>query len=192
MAVGFVGYAIWRLSEAAFGATGDGKKAGPRAKSLARGLAYFLAGTTVSAMRGSSTSQSSQQESLTAKVMSYSGGRVLVAVVGLVVIGVGVALVVEGWQLKFMRYVRAVPATIARVGHLGRIGTIARGVVFVLIGVEVVSAAWTVDPIKAAGVDGALRTLLQQPYGHVLALLASIALVAFGLYGLAEARYRRV
>jgi hypothetical protein len=56
----------------------------------------------------------------------------------------------------------------------------------------VVTAAWTVDPKKAGGVDGALRTLLQQPYGTVLALIASIALIAFGVYGLAEARYRRV
>ena len=75
---------------------------------------------------------------------------------------------------------------------LGRIGTIARGGVFVLIGILVISAAWSFDPKKASGLDGALRTLLQQPYGTVLALLASVALVAFGVYGLAEARYRRV
>jgi hypothetical protein len=64
--------------------------------------------------------------------------------------------------------------------------------VFVLIGILVISAAWSFDPKKASGLDGALRTLLQQPYGAVLALLASVALVAFGVYGLAEARYRRV
>jgi hypothetical protein len=194
MAVGFLGYALWRLAEAAFGVTGEGKKAGARAKSLARGIAYLvLAGTAVTAMLGSTSSQSSQQESLTATVMSHTGGRVVVALVGLVIIGVGTALVVEGWQLKFMRYFRAVPSSIRRwVVHLGRIGTIARGVVFALIGVLVVTAAWTVDPRKAGGVDGALRTLLQQPYGTVLALVASVALVAFGVYGLAEARYRRV
>ncbi|HEX2804585.1 MAG TPA: DUF1206 domain-containing protein [Kineosporiaceae bacterium] len=194
MAVGFAGYALWRLSEAAFGVTGDGKKASARLKSLARGVAYLvLAGTAVSALLGSTTSQSSQQESLTAKVMTHTGGRWLVALVGLVIIAVGIAQVIEGWQLTFMRYFRAVPSSIRRwVVHLGRIGTIARGVVFALIGVLVVIAAWTVDPAKAGGVDGGLRTLLQQPYGTALALVASVALVMFGIYGLAEARYRRV
>src|SRR5690348_14342349 len=38
LGVGFAGYALWRLSEAAFGVTGVGNGAGPRLKSLVRGL----------------------------------------------------------------------------------------------------------------------------------------------------------
>jgi len=34
LGIGFAGYALWRLSEAAFGVTGDGNGAGPRLKSL--------------------------------------------------------------------------------------------------------------------------------------------------------------
>jgi len=86
-----------------------------------------------------------------------------------------------------------VPPRIRRlVVNLGRIGTIGRGSVFALAGVLVVIGAWRADPQKAHGLDGALRTLLQQPYGTALALVASVALIAFGVYGLAEARYRRV
>ena len=194
MAIGFLGYALWRLSEAAIGVTGEGRKAGPRLQSLARGIAYLLlAGTAVSAFLGSGSSQTSQQQSWTARAMSYTGGRWLVALIGLVIVGVGVALVVQGWQLSFMRYFKAVPPQVRRlVVNLGRIGTIGRGAVFALVGVLVVSAAWTLDPKKAGGLDGALRTLLQHPYGTALALVASLALVAFGGYGLAEARYRRV
>jgi hypothetical protein len=40
LGIGFVGYALWRFSEAAFGVTGEGNGAGPRLKSLARGLVY--------------------------------------------------------------------------------------------------------------------------------------------------------
>jgi len=194
MAVGFVGYALWRLSEALFGVTGEGRRTGPRLQSLARSILYFvLAGTAVSALLGSSESQSSQQESLTARVMAHAGGRVLVGLVGAVIIGVGVTLIVEGWKLRFMRYFRSVPPQIHRlVVNLGRVGTIGRGSVFALAGFLVVVAAWTADPQKARGLDGALRTLLQQPYGTVLGVVASLALMAFGVYGLAEARYRRV
>src|ERR1700688_3103044 len=40
LGVGFVGLAPWRFSEAAFGVTGEGNGAGPRLKSLVRGLLY--------------------------------------------------------------------------------------------------------------------------------------------------------
>ena len=44
VAIGLACYAVWRLSEAAFGVAGEGDKAGPRAQSLIRGLVYaFLA-----------------------------------------------------------------------------------------------------------------------------------------------------
>ena len=40
LAIGFAGYALWRLSEAAFGVTGEGNGAGPRLKSLVRAVVY--------------------------------------------------------------------------------------------------------------------------------------------------------
>ena len=194
MAVGFACYALWRLSEAAFGVTGESKGAGPRLQSLARGVTYLvLTGTAVSALLGSRTSQSSQQRSMVGQVMGHTGGRWLVALVGLVIVGVGVALVIEGWRQSFMRRLRAVPARLRRpVRELGRVGTIGRGAVFALVGALIAYAAWTLDPNKASGLDGALRTLLHEPFGTALALIAALALLAFGIYGLAEARYRRV
>jgi hypothetical protein len=64
--------------------------------------------------------------------------------------------------------------------------------VFALTGGLVVAAAWTYDPAKASGLDGALKTLRDQPFGPQLLTAAGAGLVAFGLYGLTEARYRRV
>src|SRR2546429_5082835 len=44
LGIGFAGYALWRLSEAAFGVTGEGNGAGPPLKALGRALIYpFLA-----------------------------------------------------------------------------------------------------------------------------------------------------
>jgi hypothetical protein len=194
MAIGFFGYALWRLSEAAFGVTGEGRSAGARLKSAARGVAYLvLTFTAVSALRGSAQTQAGQQENLTAGVMTHTGGRLLVGVVGVAVVGVGVMMVVEGVQLTFMRYFRAVPPRIRDlVKNLGRVGTIGRGVVFALIGVLLGSAAWSLDPHRAGGMDAAFRTLLAQPFGQVLGVLAALALIAFGIYGYAEARWRRV
>ncbi len=196
MAVGFAGYALWRLSEAAFGVRGEGRRIGPRVQSLVRGLVYAgLALSAVALLRGSRTSQAAQQQGLTARAMAQPGGRWLVAAVGVVVVGVGLMLVVEGVRLRFMRYfpVGVLSQHVRRaVRVLGAVGTVSRGLVFALAGGLVVAAAWTYDPAKASGLDGALKTLRDQPFGPLLLTLAGAGLVAFGLYGLAEARYRHV
>lgn len=196
LAVGFACYSLWRLSEAAFGVAGEGRKAGPRIQSLVRGLVYaFLAYSAVSLIQGSRQGQSAQQKGYAAQAMAHPGGRWVVGVVGAVVVVVGLAMVVEGFKLKFMRYfpAGALPDRVrGAVRQLGRIGTVARGLVFALAGALVVAAAWTYDASKAAGLDGALKTLRDQAYGPYLLGLAGLGLLAFGVYGFAEARYRRV
>jgi hypothetical protein len=194
LTIGFFGYALWRLSEAAFGVTGDGMKTSARVRSAVRGIAYLILGVTaISVMRGSTESQSGQQESMTAKLLSSTGGQFLVGLIGLIVIGVGIALVVEGVQLKFMKYFKALPArTRTVIKHLGRIGSVGRGVVFAVVGILILSAAINLDPHRAGGIDAAFRTILEQPFGQILGMAAALALIVFGVYGFAEARYRRV
>jgi Domain of Unknown Function (DUF1206) len=194
LAIGFAAYALWRLSEAAFGAAGEGRKAGPRLRSLARGIAYaVLAFTAVSVLRGTGQSQSAQQQGLSAKLMAHSGGRFLVGLIGAVIVGVAIFLIAEGFSGSFMRHFKATPAhTRELIRKLGTVGTVGRGVVFALVGAFIVSAAWTYSPKKAGGIDVVLKTTLGHAYGRPLVFLAALGLMAFGVYGLAEARYRRV
>ena len=44
----------------------------------------------------------------------------------------------------------------------------------------------------AKGLGGALRELAHQPYGHVVLGIVAAGLVAYGLFSLAQARYRRL
>ena len=46
--------------------------------------------------------------------------------------------------------------------------------------------------LKAAGLDTALHTLRNQPFGEFLLIIAALGLIIFGIYGLCEARWRRV
>ncbi len=196
LAIGFVGYALWRLSEAAFGVPGEGTGAGPRLKSLVRGLVYAsFAVLTFKIILGKKANQAGQQKDVTASVMHHAGGRFAVGIVGLIIVIVGLALVVEGARHKFMKHLRTgemSPQTRKAVRRLGTVGTIARGLVFALAGVLVIDAAITYDPSKAAGLDTALHTLRNQPFGEFLLIIAALGLIAFGVYGLAEARWRRV
>ena len=196
LAVGFAGYALWRLSEVAFGVTGEGRGAGPRVASLVRALVYasFALSTVTILARGSSGSQGGQQQDLTAKAMDQTGGRYLVGVVGLVVLAVGAKMVHEGVTAAFMKHLRTggmSAGTRRLVKRLGTVGTVARGIVVGLAGVLVVQAAVTYDAEKARGLDGALGTLAEQPFGKALLVAVALGLVAFGAYGLAEARWRR-
>ena len=75
---------------------------------------------------------------------------------------------------------------------LGVTGTIARGLVFALVGVLVIDAAVTHKASESGGIDKALLTLRDQPFGEFLMLLAALGLLIFGVYGLCEARWRKV
>ena len=197
LGIGFAGYALWRLSEAAFGVTGEGNGAGARLKSLVRALIYaFFAYLTFKIIAGTGTgSQTKKQQDLTATVMHHPGGQWLVGIVGLVIVIAGLVLVFEGIRRKFLKYLQLSqlsPRARRIVEWLGVIGTAARGAVFALAGVLVIEAAVAYKPAKAGGIDKALLTLRNQPFGEFLLIIAALGLIIFGIYGLCEARWRRV
>jgi membrane protease YdiL (CAAX protease family) len=196
LGIGFAAYALWQLSEAAFGVTGEKDGAGPRLISLARAVIYAgFAYLTFTVISGSQHNQSRRQQDVTATVMRHTEGRWLVGIVGLIVVIIGLILLSQGARRKFMKYLqtsRMSPRTRRVVGVLGMIGTIARGLVVALVGVLVIDAAITHNSSESGGIDKALLTLRNQPFGEFLMLLAALGLVVFGIYGLCEARWRRV
>jgi drug/metabolite transporter (DMT)-like permease len=75
---------------------------------------------------------------------------------------------------------------------IGMIRTVARGVVLAVAGALVIVAAITHNASESGGIDKALLTLRDQPFGEVLMILAALGLAIFGVYGLCEARWRKV
>jgi hypothetical protein len=196
LAVGLAGYALWRLSEAAYGVAGEGRKAGPRVQSFVRGCIYatFAISAFGLLLHSKGKSQARQQEEWTAKAMTHAWGRYAVAGLGIVVIVAGLVLVREGITKKFEKYLamnRMSESTRQIVEVLGEVGTIARGVIFAISGVFVVWAAVTFDASKARGLDGTLRALAGTTGGPWLLRLVAVGLIAFGIYGFAEAMWRR-
>jgi hypothetical protein len=196
LGIGFAGYALWRLSQAAFGVTGEGPGAWPRVKSLGRAIVYALLSVlTFQVIAGSASHETRRQQDLTASVMHQPGGQWLVGIVGLAIVIAGLTLMAEGIRRKFMTHLRSgqmSPRTREVVEKLGVIGTTARGLVFAIVGVLTVDAAVTFDPKKSGGLDKALLTLRHQAFGQFLLLVAALGLLIFGIYGLCEARWRQV
>ena len=196
LGTGFAAYALWRLSEAALGVTGEPNRAGARLTSLGQAAIYAgLAYLTFTVISGTQRSQSRRQQDVTATAMHYAYGRWLVGIVGLAVVITGLVLVGQGARRRFMKYLRTSqmsPTTRRAVELLGVIGTIARGLVFALAGALVIDAAITHRASESGGIDRALLTLRDQSFGEFLMLLAALGLAIFGAYGLCEARWRRV
>ena len=111
-------------------------------------------------------------------------------IIGLVVFGIGVFFVVRGITKKFTKdlTVPSGPTGRAVVG-LGVAGYIAKGVAVAVVGVLFVVAAFTLDPSKASGMDGALLSLAALPFGVVILIVVGAGLIAYGIYLGARARW---
>ena len=202
VAIGLFGYALWRFVQAVV----DPEHKGTDPKGLAQRGAMVVSGIAYStlalaAARIASGSQSASADggggtqSMTADLMTKPFGRWLIALAGIAVIVSGLYQISEGWKEKFRRRLQLdemPPELQRRVVQTGKLGLLARGFVFLMIGMFLIVAAWQADPTEARGLGGALATLAQQPYGPWLLGLVALGLLAFGLYSLVESRYRRI
>jgi hypothetical protein len=199
LVAGFAGMVLWRLSEAIYGVPGaDGRKASTRLGASARVVLYaVVAYGILKYALGLGAPQSSNKQSvdLTATAMSHPGGRVIVILAGLALIGGGLVLAWSAWKKRFVKRLETGQMkTRGRrvVEWLGRVGGIARGAVFVTAGVFLVIAAIQAQPQQAKGIDSSLRALATTPLGPWLLLVVAIGLILFGAYSCCEARWRRL
>jgi hypothetical protein len=199
MVVGFAGMTLWRLSEAIWGASGpDGRKASSRLGSLGRAILYAV--ITYGILKfalglGAPASTNKQSQDLTATALKYPGGQVLVVIVGAVIAIAGIVLMYQAWQARFLRRMRMGSASVTMrkaVTRLGQIGGVARGAVFVTIGIFLAIAAIDAKPGQAKGIDSGLLLFAHTPLGPWLLVLVAIGLIMFGAFSCCEARWRQV
>jgi hypothetical protein len=127
--------------------------------------------------------------------MAVPFGRWLVALVGLGIIGYGIYQLYRAYAAKVRKHLelsRASATEAEWIVRFGRFGIGARGVVFGIIGWFLLRAAMEYEPRRASGLGGALATLERQSYGPWLLGIVALGLIAYGLYQLANARYRRI
>jgi hypothetical protein len=196
MCIGLAGYAIWRLVRAAIGhgpeSSDDTKE---RVSGFASGICYALLFVTAVSILLGSGGGSGSPDKATGGVLGWPGGQVIVAIAGLVLVGVGLEQGYKGIKKKFLEKSKTEQMTekVERAfTALGVFGHLARMVVFGLIGYFLFRAAIDYNPDKAVGLDGALASLGQASYGPILLGVVAAGLVGFAAYSIADARYRRV
>jgi len=164
VAIGLAGYSLWRLVRAVLGHGPEGSDSGfDRVAAGASGIAY--------------------------------GAMCAVGIAGAGMLGVAAYQGYRGVTKKFLEDSKVEemrPGTRRWISRIGIVGHLARMVVFGLIGIFLIKAAADYDPRAAVGLDGALAKLQGNSYGPVLLGVVAAGLIAFALYSLSDARYRRI
>jgi hypothetical protein len=132
----------------------------------------------------------------TADLLEKPAGALMVVIIGVGwIIGAGLTQIVSGWRGKFQADLaldRMSRSERIWANRLGRFGTVARGVVFTIIGVLMVAAALHASPRSSSGMGGALVEILHQPFGRTLLAAAAVGLIAFGAFSVMCARWMRI
>ena len=199
-ALGLSGYALWRLVQALC----DPERQGTDARGLLVRLGCAVSGVAYAALAvlaarmalgaGGKGGHGAEQE-WTAMVLAQPLGRWLVGLIGGIMIGVGLAHCYRAYTAHFMQeYATGEMSARQRrwARRLGQWGLAARGVTFGIMGGFLIYAGVSANPSEARGLDGALVAVAQQPYGPWLLGVVALGLVAYGMFCLSQALYRRV
>lgn len=183
---GFALLALWQLTEAIVGRTGA--ELTDRAKAAGKTVLYaVLAFSAFRVTQRAGGSSEESTDSLTAQVMAAPGGRVLVGLIGLGVIAGGGYHLWKGWTRRFLDDLEQHPGRAVEVA--GRAGYLAKGVALIVVGGLFVTAALSSQASEAGGLDAALMTVRDQPFGPVLLTVVAVGIAAYGLYSFGRARH---
>jgi fumarate reductase subunit D len=198
VAIGLVGYTLWRLLHALLGHGPEDSDSGfERIAAFGSGIVYAgLCAIAVEILLGSGSSGGSSNTSkTTAGILGWPGGTWLVATGGAVLIGIGLYQGYRGLSKDFLKDSKTEqmsPGVRNWIEWIGGFGHLARMVVFGLVGVFLIKAAIDYNPNNAVGLDGVLAKLAHASYGPFLLGIVAAGLIAFGVYSLSDARYRRI
>ena len=198
IAIGLVGYALWCVVQGVLDTEGEGTDA---RGVLTRGAFVFtglvamgLALSAVRLMRGSPGGGDATQD-WTAWLLSQPFGQWLVGIAGVVVLGSGLYHIYKAYSANFREALK-----LGEMSHTeelwttrtGRLGFAANGIAVGIIGGFLMVAAMQDQSQQARGLGGALETLARQPFGPWLLGVVAVGLIAYGIFMLVEARYRRM
>ena len=197
VAVGLGGYSLWRLFRAALGHGPEGADRGlERLGALGSGIVYaFICAVAVQILLRPSGGKSGNAKKTANDVFGWPAGRWIVAIAGIVLLGVAIYQLVRGARQKFLRdsnTEKMSPAMKNWFTVVGTVGHLARAVVFGLVGIFLIKASIDYKADEAVGLDGALAKLYNGAYGSWLLGAVAAGFVAFAAFSITEARYRRI
>jgi hypothetical protein len=201
LTVALFALAVWRFLCAAMGDPVEGREPKDRLKYAVLGVVYVLLAITTlgvtianwtesgdTAGSASSGDEGSQQAAST--LFEWPAGRWLVGILGVAVIGyAGYSFHKQVLKRKFADRLDAGDGSL--IVRLGLVGYTAQSVVYAVVGYLFVQAAIAFKSTTAKGPSGALIELGDTTWGRVLLWVIAIGLFAYGVFCIAEAKYRK-
>ena len=200
IAVGLIGFALWRGLQAVFDADHQGhdlKGLGSRAGQAISGIVYGSLAWSILELLDELEDYGEADETETAQqgaaqLMSLPFGSWLLLIVGIFVFAVGVAGVVQAFRTDFGSRLGCKDGTRRWACWVGRIGYGMRGLAFLPLGYILVRGGWEARVSEVRNLGGALQALEAQPFGSAILFVTGLGLAAFGLYAVLEALWRRI
>lgn len=194
--VGLVAMALWQLLLAAVGhrqETGRSRTF-ERLGSVARAVIYgFLAWTAYRVDTGAPTSSSAQQSKATAGILAHPAGQWLVGLAAVIVVAAAIGMIVYGARRSFRKKLLPMSSRVRDVvTRLGQFGYVTKGLALGIVGVLLFDVAVIDSAARASGLDAALHTLAQQPFGTFLLIVVAVGFAAHGIFCFCESKYRKV
>jgi hypothetical protein len=191
MALGFAGYGLWRLSEAAVDSEGQGSDARGTVQRLggaASGMVHlFLCWAAVRLLVWGEQGGGNAAEQGASTALRFPGGRVALIVAAMVLLGLAAYQIVKAVKLGFLKHLDPAAAQRPWVGWVGRAGYLARGIVFAATALFMWQASETSRASEAGGLEQALDS-----FPAWLRIIVAAGLFLFGVFSAVEARYRRI
>lgn len=170
------------------------RKWGRRISLWGQAVVFIALGTIAATVAlGARPDADKTAEDASRSVLSVPGGPLVLAAVG-VGIGIGgVVFVVMGLRRSFRERVTIPDGPLgAVVVTVGVVGFIAKGVALCAVAVLLLVAAVRVDADAAGGLDGAIRALVELPYGPAIGVVIGAGFIAYGIFCVFRARYAKL
>ncbi|MEG3180616.1 DUF1206 domain-containing protein [Sphingomonas sp. LT1P40] len=191
MAIGFLAYALWRLSEAAIDSEGHG--------SDAKGIAVRVGGAVSGAIHlslawlalklgtGGHGDDGDAAEQGASTVLALPGGELALVVGAAILLATGAYQIVKAIKLGFLKHIDPAVSGKSWITWLGRAGYLARGAVFVVMALFLWRASRQSSADAAGGMGQAMDVMPASAQ-----IVVAAGLLMFGVFSLVEARYRRI
>ncbi len=196
LAIGFGCYSLWRVAQAIFDRGGMGNSAGGlgrRAIQLGQAVLYGL--LTLAAVRVLAGSRGGgNTKRAAAGILGWPGGAWIVGAIGAGFAIVAAVNVYWGLSGRFMESLERdlSGGTEKLLRTVGAIGFVALGLVLGVIAWFMVKAAVDYNAGKVVSLGGALTHLAEADFGQWLLGVTAAGLLAYGVFGLLQARYHDV
>lgn len=199
IAISLMGYVIWRFLQALL----DPEHSGCNPSDIMRRIGYGCSGVVYASIAYSviellidpPESDDRSAEEWVLIIMKQPFGRWLIGAIGLLFFAIGCYYFYRSIKAEFRKRFKRHKMTNAEktwASIVGRVGIAARGVVYLVIGVFAMRAAWFFDANEIKTTEQALKLFDNNPTDEFVLCALGVGFVAYGIHMAFQAKYRSI